>query len=84
MHMMKTNVKEIKRKCPFSEKYSRDQTAGKKTQKKTICCWASRLPTGKVTLIPPGLGETQILVRGRQRVTVLFHLAETVVCDPPQ
>lgn len=40
------------------------------------------LPTGKVKLLP-GLSETQIMVRGKQRVTALFHLAVRVVLPYP-
>lgn len=71
---MKTNVKKIRKKCPFSEKI-----AVIKLLEKNL----TFLPTGKVKLFPPGLTETQITARGKRSVTALFHLAVTVVLPSP-
>lgn len=62
-------------------KNSRDQAAGKKHL--LLGFMLTFLPTGKVKLFLPGLGKTQIMVRGKRRVAALFHLAVTVVLPSP-
>lgn len=77
---MKINVRKTKRKSSFLEKI-----AEIKLLKKTPCCWVSCWhfsPQEKLNSLP-GLGETQVIVRGKWRVPALFHLAVTVVLPSP-
>lgn len=80
--MMKTNVKEIKRKHPFSEKYSRDQTVGKKT-KKTSAAGPHVSPREKLHSFRQDSVRCKYwLEEGRE--SLCYFIWQKELCDPPQ